>query len=285
MAKKSGLGKGLESLMGEANAEVGAVASDTTLPLTMIKPNKNQPRQSFEAEPMKELADSIKQNGVLQPIMVRKVASGYEIVAGERRYQAAKVAGLKEIPVLIRDVSDEDVFKLALIENLQRSDLNPIEEALGFKTLIEQNNLTQEALAKVVSKSRPTIANALRLLDLPEEVQTLMSEGKLTAGHARAILAVAGEEGRIRLAKKVAEENLSVRQTESLAPLYSGNNSVPAKREPQPKSFKRAARELKLALEANVRVKKVRGKNKIEIEFESEDDLARLVERISGKQV
>lgn len=284
MVKKSGLGKGLESLMGEANAEVGAVASDTMLPLSRIKPNKNQPRQSFEAEPMSELADSIKQNGVLQPIMVRKKGSDYEIVAGERRYQAAKIAGLKEIPVLIREVSDEDVFKLALIENLQRSDLNPIEEALGFKTLIDQNKLTQEALAKVVSKSRPTIANALRLLDLPTEVQHLMSEGKLTAGHARAILAVAGEEGRIRLAQKVVAENLSVRQTESLAPLFSGNNTVPTRREPLPKSFKRAARELRTALDASVKVKRVRGKNKIEIEFESEDELARLVERISGKQ-
>ena len=284
MVKKTGLGKGLESLMGEANAEVGAVQSDTTLPLSKIKPNKNQPRQSFDAEPLSELADSIKQNGVLQPIMVRKVGSSYEIVAGERRYQAAKIAGLKEIPVLIREVSDEDVFKLALIENLQRSDLNPIEEALGFKTLIEQNNLTQEKLAKAVSKSRPTIANALRLLDLPKEVQDLLGEGKLSAGHARAILAVAGQEGRIKLAKKVVEDNLSVRQTESLAPLYSGNNTVVSHREPTPKSFKRAARELKLVLETEVKVKKVRGKNKIEIEFESEDDLAQLVERISGRQ-
>ena len=284
MVKKTGLGKGLESLMGEANAEVGAVQSDTTLPLSKIKPNKNQPRQSFDAEPLSELADSIKQNGVLQPIMVRKVGSSYEIVAGERRYQAAKIAGLKEIPVLIREVSDEDVFKLALIENLQRSDLNPIEEALGFKTLIEQNNLTQEKLAKAVSKSRPTIANALRLLDLPKEVQDLLGEGKLSAGHARAILAVAGQEGRIKLAKKVVEDNLSVRQTESLAPLYSGNNTVVSHREPTPKSFKRAARELKLVLETEVKVKKVRGKNKIEIEFENEDDLAQLVERISGRQ-
>ncbi len=270
--------------MGEANAEVGALTSDATLPLSKIKPNKNQPRQSFEAEPLSELADSIKQNGVLQPIIVRKAGSTYEIVAGERRYQAAKIAGLKEIPALVRDVSDEDVFKLALIENLQRSDLNPIEEAQGFKKLIEQNGLTQEALAKAVSKSRPAIANALRLLDLPHEVQQLMSEGKLTAGHARAILAVAGEDGRLRLAKKVVDENLSVRQTESLAPLFSGNNTVQPRREPQPKAYKRAARELKLALETNVKVKKVRGKNKIEIEFGSEEDLARLVERISGKQ-
>ena len=146
MVKKSGLGKGLESLMGEATAEVGAVASDAKLPLSAIKPNKNQPRQSFEAEPLAELADSIKQNGVLQPIMVRKKGNSYEIVAGERRYQAAKIAGLKEIPVIIREVSDEDVFKLALIENLQRSDLNPIEEALGFKTLIDQNKLTASLL-------------------------------------------------------------------------------------------------------------------------------------------
>lgn len=282
MVKKSGLGKGPESLMGEATAEVGAVASDAKLPLSAIKPNKNQPRQSFEAEPLAELADSIKQNGVLQPIMVRKKGNSYEIVAGERRYQAAKIAGLKEIPVIIREVSDEDVFKLALIENLQRSDLNPIEEALGFKTLIDQNKLTQDALAKIVSKSRPTIANALRLLDLPEEVQDLMAEGKLTAGHARAILAVAGEEGRVRLAKKVVDENLSVRQTESLAPLFSGSNPVPTHREPLPKSFKRAAKELKLALEAQVRVKKVRGKNKIEIEFDSEDELARLVDIMTG---
>ena len=282
MVKKSGLGKGLESLMGEATAEVGAVASDAKLPLSAIKPNQNQPRQSFEAEPLAELADSIKQNGVLQPIMVRKKGNSYEIVAGERRYQAAKIAGLKEIPVIIREVSDEDVFKLALIENLQRSDLNPIEEALGFKTLIDQNKLTQDALAKIVSKSRPTIANALRLLDLPEEVQDLMAEGKLTAGHARAILAVAGEEGRVRLAKKVVDEKLSVRQTESLAPLFSGNNPVPTHREPLPKSFKRAAKELKLALEAQVRVKKVRGKNKIEIEFDSEDELARLVDLMTG---
>lgn len=271
-------------MMGEANAEVGIAASDAALPLEKIKPNRNQPRQSFEAGPLSELADSIKQNGVLQPIIVRKIGSSYEIVAGERRYQAAKIAGLSEIPVLIREVSDEDVFKLALIENLQRSNLNPIEEALGYRTLIDQNRLTQDALAKIVSKSRPTIANVLRLLDLPDEVQILMSEGKITAGHARAILAVAGEDGRIRLAKKVVDENLSVRQTESLAPLFSGNNIVTAIRRPQPKSFKRAARELKQILEANVRVKTVRGKNKIEIEFSSEDDLARLVELIGGKQ-
>ena len=132
MAKKSGLGKGLESLMGEANAEVGAPAADSTLPITQIKPNKGQPRKNFNPDELAELADSIKQNGILQPIIVRKKGTTYEIVAGERRYQAAKLAGLDEVPVIIRDISDEDVFKLALIENLQRSDLNPIEEAQGY---------------------------------------------------------------------------------------------------------------------------------------------------------
>ena len=194
MAKKSGLGKGLESLMGEANAEVGAPAADSTLPISKIKPNKGQPRKNFNPDELAELADSIKQNGILQPIIVRKKGTTYEIVAGERRYQAAKLAGLDEVPVVIRDISDEDVFKLALIENLQRSDLNPIEEAQGYKQLLENNGLTQEEVARLVSKSRSAITNTLRLLDLTDEVQQLMSEGNLTAWHARAILSVPSEE-------------------------------------------------------------------------------------------
>ena len=195
--------------MGEANAEVGAPAADSTLPISKIKPNKGQPRKNFNPDELAELADSIKQNGILQPIIVRKKGTTYEIVAGERRYQAAKLAGLDEVPVVIRDISDEDVFKLALIENLQRSDLNPIEEAQGYKQLLENNGLTQEEVARLVSKSRSAITNTLRLLDLPDEVQQLMSEGKLTAGHARAILAVPSEEGRIRLAEKVVAQGLS----------------------------------------------------------------------------
>jgi len=264
--------------MGEANAEVGGETKPTTtLPITDVKPNKGQPRKNFDEDALAELADSIQQNGILQPILVRKKGAKYEIIAGERRYQAAKKAGLKEVPVVIREVSDEDVFKLALIENLQRSDLNPIEEAQGYRRLIKEGNLTQEELGKVLSKSRSAIANTLRLLDLPKEVQDLMAEGAISAGHARAILAVPSEDGRIKLAEKVVKDNLTVRQTENLAPLFSGMDEERPKRQPTPQSFKRAARQLRLALDTNVKVKRVRNKNKIEIEFADEEELARLV--------
>lgn len=281
MAKRSGLGKGLESLMGGADVEVGAMRSESVLPLSQIRTNENQPRKSFDQDKLNELADSIRQNGVLQPILVRKVGDQYEIVAGERRYQAAVLAELKEIPVVIREISDKEVFQLALIENLQRADLNPIEEAQGYSKLIRDNGLTQEQLGKILSKSRSSIANTLRLLDLPDEVQDMMAEGRLSAGHARAILAVADEEARVRLARKVLEERLSVRQTESLAPLFSVMRQEERRREPTPNSFKRAARQLRLALNASVRVKRVRNRNKIEIEFEDEEELARLVSLFS----
>lgn len=283
MAKKTGLGKGLGLLVGEADAETAGMRPDSTLPINKIRPNKGQPRKTFKAEDLAELADSIKQNGILQPLLVRRQADHYEIVAGERRYQAAKAAGLEEVPVIIREISDEDVFKLALIENLQRSDLTPLEEAQGYRQLIKEKGLTQEELAQALSKSRSTITNTLRLLDLPQEVQSLVDEGKLTAGHARAILAVPSEEGRIRLANKVVEEHLSVRQTESLAPLFSvSQQAEKAIRLPVPQSFKRAARQMKLALDTNVKVKNVRGKNKIEIEFKSEDELAHIVDLLAG---
>ena len=278
MARRSALGKGLGSLMGEATAEVGATTSEVTLPLEKISPNPDQPRKVFDEEALEELADSVRRNGVLQPILVRKKGKGYEIVAGERRYQAAKRAGLAEVPVIIRDVSDDEVFRLALIENLQREDLNPIEAAEGYRLLIERDGLTQEQLGNVLSKSRSAVANTLRLLDLPDEVQECMVDGRLTAGHARAILAVPSEEGRIRLAQKVITENLTVRQTEQLAPLFSRDDAEPApRREPTPQSFKRAAKQLREVLATNVRVKRVRNKNKIEIEFASEEELARLV--------
>ena len=283
MAKKSGLGRGLGLLVGEADAETAGMRPDSTLPISEIKPNKAQPRKTFRPEELAELADSIKQNGILQPLLVRKKGSEYEIVAGERRYQAAKAAGLSEVPVVIREISDDEVFKLALIENLQRSDLSPLEEAQGYRQLIKEKGLTQEELAKILSKSRSAITNTLRLLDLPEEVQGLVEEGKLTAGHARAILAVPSEEGRIQLAQKVVEERLSVRQTESLASLFSvSKTDEPVRRAPVPQSFKRAARQIRLALDTNVKVKNVRGKNKIEIEFSSEDQLAHIVDLLAG---
>lgn len=283
MAKKSGLGKGLGLLVGEADAETAGMRSDSVVPLDEITPNKGQPRKLFKPDELAELADSIKQNGILQPLLVRKKGTGYEIVAGERRYQAAKAAGLTEVPVVIRDISDDDVFKLALIENLQRSDLSPIEEARGYKQLLVDKGLTQEELAKALSKSRSAITNTIRLLDLPEEVQTYVEEGQLSAGHARAILAVPQEEARIRLAQKVIQEKLSVRQTESLAPLFSVSVEQERPRSvPQPQYFKRAARQLRLALDTNVKVKNVRGKNKIEIEFGSEEQLAHIVDLLAG---
>lgn len=282
MAKRQGLGKGLESLIGEANAESG-MAADEQLPVNRIHANKNQPRKRFDDDALAELADSIRQNGIIQPIVVRRVGQGYEIVAGERRYRAAKLAKLKEVPVVVRDISDEDAYKIALIENLQRSDLNPVEEALGYRQLCERDNLTQDELAKLVSKSRSSVANTMRLLDLPDEVLDLMREGKLTAGHARAILSVKTEDGRISLARKVVNENLSVRETERLAPLYSTEQRVPPKRQPQPKAYKAAARELRQSLGTNVRVRSVRGKNKIEIEFSDEDDLERIMDALRGE--
>lgn len=283
MAKKA-LGKGLGSLMGTAEAETAAMEPDSTLPISLIIPNKDQPRKLFKEEELAELSDSIKQNGILQPLLVRKKGSKYEIVAGERRYQAAKLAGLTEVPVIIKEISDEEVFKLALIENLQRSDLSPLEEARGYRQLIKEKGCTQEEVAKLLSKSRSAITNTLRILDLPEEVQSMVEEGKLTAGHARAILAVPSVEGRIKLAEKVVEERLSVRQTESLAPLFSVSETPSVRhREPTPQSFKRAARQLRLALDTNVKVKNVRGKNKLEIEFVDEDQLAHLVSLLSGE--
>lgn len=284
MAKKSGLGRGLGVLVGEADAETAGMRPDSTLPIDEIHPNKGQPRKRFKEDELEELADSIRQNGVLQPLLVRKVGSSYEIVAGERRYQAAQRAGLKELPVIIKEISDDEVFKLALIENLQRSDLSPLEEANGYRQLIKERGLTQEELAKILSKSRSTITNTLRLLDLPEEVQRLVEEGELTAGHARAILAVPSEEGRIALAQKVADERLSVRQTESLASMFSVSEetSERPRREPLPQSFKRAARQIRLALDTNVKVKNVRGKNKVEIEFSSEEELAHIVDLLAG---
>lgn len=279
MAKKSGLGRGLNALISEANAETGN-EPEAVLSISEIVRNPNQPRKTFDEDKLAELADSIRQNGVLQPILVRRKGQKYEIVAGERRYQASKLAGLKEIPAVVREIDDDKVFQLALIENLQRSDLSPIEEAKGYKQLLTSRSLTQEELAKILSKSRSAIANTLRLMDLPVDVQHMMEQGLLTAGHARAILAVPSEEGRIKLAKKVVTESLTVRQTENLAPLFSVEHTETRTRVAAPQSFKRAARELRKMLDTNVKVKQVRGKNKIEIEFKDEDELARILAQI-----
>lgn len=279
MVKKGGLGRGLDALISEATAETGS-EPEATIEISKITRNPNQPRKNFDETALQELANSIKQNGVLQPILVRKIGGKYQIVAGERRYQASKLAGLKEIPAVVRDIDDKEVFQLALIENLQRSDLSPMEEAKGYRQLIDSQGLTQEGLAKILSKSRSAIANTLRLMDLPTVVQEMIEQGLLTAGHARAILAVPTEEGRVELAQKVVKENLTVRQTENLAPLFSVEKEAPRPRVPTPQTYKRAARQLRQMLDTNVKVKQVRGKNKIEIEFKDEEELARILGQI-----
>lgn len=282
--KRGGLGRGLNALVSEAEYETGGsaasasnAASETKLPIEDIVPNPNQPRIHFNETELRELSESIQEHGVLQPLLVRKHGNGYEIIAGERRYQASKLAGLEELPVIIKDVDDEEMLALALIENLQRSDLNPVEEAKGYRQLIDASGMTQEALSKAVSKSRSAITNSLRLLDLPEVVQQMIFEGKLTAGHARAILAVPYEDARVRLAEKVVAEGLSVRATENLAPLFSAGETPKTPRPVTPRSFKKAARVLRQVFNTNVRVKSSRGKNKIEIEFKDEEELSRIL--------
>ena len=263
--KRGGLGRGLNALVSEAEYETGGsaasashTASETKLPVEDIVPNPNQPRIHFNETELRELSDSIQEHGVLQPLLVRKHGNGYEIIAGERRYQASKLAGLEELPVIIKDVNDEEMLALALIENLQRSDLNPVEEAKGYRQLIDASGMTQEALSKAVSKSRSAITNSLRLLDLPEVVQQMIFEGKLTA-------------------EKVVAEGLSVRATENLAPLFSAGETPKTPRPATPQSFKKAARVLRQVFNTNVRVKSSRGKNKIEIEFKDEEELSRIL--------
>lgn len=275
--KKQALGRGLNALMGEAQTETGSAASDTLVDINKIQPNPNQPRTHFNETLLQELSESIRENGVLQPLLVRKKGQKYEIIAGERRYQASKLAGIEKLPVIIKDVDDQKMLELALIENLQRSDLNPIEEAKGYKQLLKESGMTQEALSRAVSKSRSAITNSLRLLDLPDEVQQFLFDGKMTAGHARAILAVPYEEARIRLAQKVVDEGLSVRATENLAPLFSVGDEPKKPKAVMPQSYKKAARALRQVFNTNVKVKSSRGKNKIEIEFKDEEELSQIL--------
>ncbi len=252
--------------------------------LAQVHPNPNQPRTNFKPEEIEELANSIKRHGLLQPILVRKTGDGYEIIAGERRWQACRSLGMDTIPVRFWLADDTEAFEAALVENIQRSDLNPIEEAYGYKRLMERKGMTQSEVAQTVSKGRSTIANALRLLDLPEEAQQLLFEEKITAGHARAILSVPTLEGKKSLTNKLMEEKLSVRETEAIARLLAGREkaaSTPSSRVPTPQSFKKAARSMSKILELPVRVKTVQGKNKIEIQFKDEDELQRVVAVLS----
>lgn len=257
------------------------------IPLAQVHPNPDQPRTNFKPEEIEELAASIKRDGLLQPILVRRMGDHYEIIAGERRWQACRSLGMETIPVRFWMADEDKALELALVENIQRSDLNPIEEAYGYKRLMERKGMTQSEVAQTVSKGRSTIANALRLLDLPEEAQQLLFEEKISAGHARAILSVPTVEGRKSLTNKLMEEKLSVRETEAIARLLAGRENTknaPSTRVAAPPSFKKAARSMSKVLELPVRVKTVQGKNKIEIQFKDEDELQRVVAVLTEKK-
>ena len=272
---KRGLGKGLGALIPGAG-EAGAESDSHELEVSQILPNPEQPRTVMDEEGIDELAASIRKVGILQPILVRPHGEGHQIIAGERRWRAAKVAGLEKVPVRIVSSSAAESLELALIENLQRQDLNPIEEALGYRKLLTEYQMTQAELADKVSKSRSTITNALRLLDLTEEIQALVSSGELTAGHARAVLSVTDEDQRAQLAKKIVADGLSVREAENLARLYAAGKAERAPRPVAPKSFKIVARKLRSLLGTSVRVRLTSKKGKIEIDFQGEEELERI---------
>lgn len=274
---KRGLGKGLSALipMDEKDKE-----SIQEVQVKDIHANQNQPRKNFDEQKLNELADSIKEHGILQPVILRKKAGTYELVAGERRWRAAQKAGIEKIPAIIKDLSDSDVMEIALIENLQREDLNPLEEAAAYKKLIEEFGMTQEELSKRVGKSRSQIANTVRLLNLDDEIKELISEGKMTAGHARALLAIEDKKERLRLARKISEDNMSVRQIEETVKIKTQEKRKSKKNEDVNPAFVEISERLQRSLGTKVKIKGSEKRGKIEIEFYSEDELERILETI-----
>ena len=234
MARKGGLGKGLgvNALIPEVPETEEILKPSATLPLNDIEPNREQPRKDFDKEKLEALAESIKEHGIVQPLVVTKCDGYYKIVAGERRWRAARIAGLKEVPVVIREYSDNEIEEIALVENLQREDLNPIEEAFGYKQLMDKFGITQEQVSQKIGKSRPYIANALRLIKLPDAVQTLLKEGKLSVGHAKVLLGVEDAKKMVEIAKEVVAKDLNVRQTEFLIKIQPKQKKKPAKLNP-----------------------------------------------------
>ncbi|MHB8925670.1 MAG: ParB/RepB/Spo0J family partition protein [Coriobacteriia bacterium] len=272
---KRGLCRGLSALIPGAGQEFTG-GEPTELPTDLLAPNPNQPRTVIDEGQINELADSLRKVGMMQAIVVRPHSDGYQIIAGERRWRAAKAAGLEKVPVRIMACNETEALALALIENLQREDLNPIEEARGYRRLLTEYEMTQAELADKVSKSRSAVTNTLRLLDLPEEVQQMMFDGKMSAGHARAVLSLPNDELRVRLAEKIINDGLSVREAESLAKLIAAGQGERAPRPLTPKSFKLVARRLRRLLGTTVRVRQTVKKGKIEIDFQGEEDLERI---------
>ncbi len=284
-AKKGGLGRGLDALFADNSIEEIASTSAVKLKIMDIEPNRDQPRKIFDEDALAELADSIAKHGVIQPLLVRPMPDGsYQLVAGERRWRASRMAGLTEVPVVIKELSDDEAMALALIENLQREDLNAIEEAQGIKTLMDTLSLTQDEAAERVGKSRPAVANALRLLKLPDSVIALVSDGKLSPGHARALLGFKDEQDIIETADLIIEKGLTVRDVEKLV----------KKRNKEPKAEKPAARrasyydEVELALtdflgrKVKVGTKPGKESGVLEIDFFDKDDLTRLADALKS---
>ena len=302
--KTRGLGKGLDALFGDAEVTLQSRAEKNSknedektedpkqkvdknertgggidyIDINDIKPNSNQPRKTFDEDKLNELAASIEEHGLIQPLVLRKAEKGYEIVAGERRWRAARKIGIREIPCIVRELTDEENMLLAIIENMQREDLNPIEEAEGIRQMIETYGLTQEEVSKSVGKSRPYIANSLRLLRLPETVRKYIEDGSLSTGHAKAIAAVSDEKKQIELAEVAIRDGLSVRQLEKLAQQDKSGVKTRSRVKQKTADVKRVEEDLKNALGTKVTLNQKGQKGKIEIEFYSKDELERLIE-------
>lgn len=281
MAKKqSGLGKGLGALMLENNTD--SMVSTDTLAVNDIIPNKEQPRKTFDEAALQELADSIKQHGVLQPLLVRPLTTGgYQLVAGERRWRASRLAELKEVPVIIKELSDTEAMEIAIIENLQREDLNPIEEAEGLQALIDKCGFTQEEVATSVGKSRPAITNALRLLRLPEEVRQMTKDGDISAGHARALLAFDNEPMMLECAKQIVDKKLTVRDVEKMAKRPKTSKIKDSSTGARDSFYDEVELALSDALGTKVKVYNGRNKCTLEIEFYTLDDLKNIANAIA----
>ena len=279
MAKISGLGKGLGALMLENNTD--SMVSTSTLSINEIVPNKEQPRKTFDETALAELADSIRQHGVLQPLLVRPLANGgYQLVAGERRWRASRMAELKEVPVIIKELSDTEAMEIAIIENLQREDLNPIEEAEGLQALIDKCGYTQEEVAVSVGKSRPAITNSLRLLKLPQEVRDMAKDGVISAGHARALLAFDNQPMMIECAKQIVPKKLTVRDVEKMAK-RPARASEPKRTQRRDSFYDEVELSLSEALGTKVKVYNGRSKGTLEIEFYTLDDLKNIANAIA----
>lgn len=294
-APKKGLGSkglGLEALLNSKMNELNEKTQETgvfEVDIDKIEPNKNQPRKIFEENALEELAESIKEHGVIQPIILKKINSGYEIIAGERRWRASKIAGIKKIPAVVKNIDDLKAFETALVENLQREGLNPMEEAKSYKRLIEEFSLSQEEAAKKVGKSRSVVANVMRLLNLDERVQIFISENKLSNGHGRALLGISDNNIQFETAEKIIQEELSVRETEKLVKKITENNNKDKKEKRKIKfntnNYKYIENDLKSIFGTKVKLSNNKNKGKIEIEYYSDEDLDRLIGIMKGIQL